>query len=149
METGLFSFDIIRDVLLENYHNVMKSYGDEAIDDAMKTIKDSFDKGAYAVELECGYIVENSDMYNLYKNGRYKPLSFWSIQKLLKNAIALNRGIVRLAYFSDTPKPIAGPSNCEKCNDKFIKMFGEYRETLDPKVLFEEIQCECKKYIIR
>lgn len=45
METGLFSFDIIRDVLLENYHNVMKSYGDEAIDDAMKTIKDSFDKG--------------------------------------------------------------------------------------------------------
>lgn len=122
---------------------------DEAIDDAMKTIKDSFDKGAYAVELECGYIVENSDMYNLYKNGRYKPLSFWSIQKLLKNAIALNRGIVRLAYFSDTPKPIAGPSNCEKCNDKFIKMFDEYRETLDPKVLFEEIQCECKKYIIR
>lgn len=110
----------------------------------MKTIKDSFDKGAYAVELECGYIVENSDMYNLYKNGRYKPLSFWSIQKLLKNAIALNRGIVRLAYFSDTPKPIAGPSNCEKCNDKFIKMFDEYRETLDPKVLFEEIQCECK-----
>lgn len=88
-------------------------------------------------------------MYNLYKNGRYKPLSFWSIQKLLKNAIALNRGIVRLAYFSDTPKPIAGPSNCEKCNDKFIKMFDEYRETLDPKVLFEEIQCECKKYIIR
>jgi len=122
---------------------------DEAIDDAMKTIKDSFDKGAYAVELECGYIVENSDMYNLYKNGRYKPLSFWSIQKLLKNAIALNRGIVRLVYFSDTPKPIAGPSNCEKCNDKFIKMFDEYRETLDPKVLFEEIQCECKKYIIR
>ena len=122
---------------------------DEAIDDAMKTIKDSFDKGAYAVELECGYIVGNSDMYNLYKNGRYKPLSFWSIQKLLKNAIALNRGIVRLAYFSDTPKPIAGPSNCEKCNDKFIKMFDEYRETLDPKVLFEEIQCECKKYIIR
>ena len=131
METGLFSFDIIRDVLLENYDNVMKSYGDEAIDDAMKTIKDS------------------CDMYNLYKNGRYKPLSFWSIQKLLKNAIALNRGIVRLAYFSDTPKPIAGPSNCEKCNDKFIKMFDEYRETLDPKVLFEEIQCECKKYIIR
>lgn len=56
---------------------------------------------------------------------------------------------MRLAYFSDTPKPIAGPSNCEKCNDKFIKMFDEYRETLDPKVLFEEIQCECKKYIIR
>ena len=76
-------------------------------------------------------------------------ISGCNIQKLLKNAIALNRGIVRLAYFSDTPKPIAGPSNCEKCNDKFIKMFDEYRETLDPKVLFEEIQCECKKYIIR
>ena len=65
METGLFSFDIIRDVLLENYDNVMKSYGDEAIDDAMKTIKDSFDKGAYAVELECGYIVENLSLIHI------------------------------------------------------------------------------------
>ena len=62
---------------------------DEAIDDAMKTIKDSFDKGAYAVELECGYIVENSDMYNLYKNGRYKPLFILEHSKIIKECYSI------------------------------------------------------------
>lgn len=117
---------------------------EEALLDAMCTIKDSFDKGAYAVELECGYIVENSDMYELYKQGNYKPLTFWSIQKLLREAINLKRGIVRLAYFSDTPKPIAGPSNCPKCDDKFIKMFDDYRKTLDPEILKRDIACSCR-----
>ena len=116
----------------------------EALIDARRTIEDSFNKGAYAVELECGYIVENSEMYDLYKKGRYKPLSFWSIQELMREAVALNRGVVRLAYFSDTPKPIAGPSNCKNCDDKFIEMFDEYRRTLDPKVLNKEIYCACR-----
>ncbi len=118
---------------------------EEALLDAMNTIEDSFEKGAHAVELECGYIVENSEMHDLYKKGNYKPLSFWSIQRLMLDAIKLNRGVVRLAYFSDTPKPIAGPSNCPKCDDKFIRMFDEYRETLDPEVLNRIIDCDCKK----
>lgn len=120
----------------------------EALEDAMRTISDSFDKGAYAVELECGYIVENSEMHELYKEGKYKPLSFWSIQKLVQQAISLKRGVVRLAYFSDTPKPIAGPSNCPKCDEAFIKMFDEYRKTLDPNILEKEIKCSCKKHLI-
>ncbi len=116
----------------------------EALEDAMTTIKDSFDKGAYAVELECGYIVENSDMYDLYQQRKYKPLTFWSIQKLVRQANELNRGVVRLAYFSDTPKPIAGPSNCPNCDDEFIQMFDEYRKTLNTEILEREIRCSCK-----
>lgn len=117
----------------------------EAIKDAMDTIKDSFAKGAYAVELECGYIVENSEMYDLYMEGKYKPLTFWSIQNLLQEAIELNQGIVRLAYFSDTPKPVAGPSNCEYCDAKFNEMFDEYRKTLDKNIIYRNIECNCKE----
>lgn len=117
---------------------------EEALKDALSTIKDSFDKGAYAVELECGYIVENSAMHDLYMKGMYKPLMFWSIQKLIIDAIGLKKGIVRLAYFSDTPEPIAGPSNCEKCDNEFIDMFNQYRKTLDSKYIYNEIKCDCK-----
>ena len=65
---------------------------DEAIDELLRknNKKDSFDKGAYAVgDWRCGYIVENSDMYNLYKDGRYKPLSFWEHSKIIKECYSI------------------------------------------------------------
>lgn len=117
---------------------------EEAINDALETINYSFEKGAYMVELECGYIVENSAMYDLYQKGKYTPLTLWSIRELLIKALKQKKGIVRLAYFSDTPKPIAGPYNCDKCSDRFFEMFDLYRRTMDANVLYQEITCTCQ-----
>lgn len=117
---------------------------EEAIKDALNTIDYSFEKGAYMIELECGYIVENNAMYNLYQEGKYVPLTLWSIKRLLIKALELKKGIIRLAYFSDTPKPIAGPYNCDKCSDRFFEMFDRYRKTMDPDVLCQEINCICQ-----
>lgn len=116
----------------------------EALEDALSTISYGFDKGAYAVELECGYIVENSQMHELYLNGLYKPLTLNSIYELILEAAKLHKGIVRLAYFSDTPAPIAIPSNCEKCDHEYIEMFDQYRKTLDLQYL-HEIDCDCMR----
>lgn len=117
---------------------------EETISDALETINYSFEKGAYMVELECGYIVENSAMYDLYQEGKYTPLTLWSIRELLIKALEQKKGIVRLAYFSDTPKPIAGPYNCDKCSDRFFEMFDLYRKTMDANVLYQEITCTCR-----
>lgn len=118
----------------------------EAIDEALQTIKFCFENHAEAIELECGYIVENSDMHELYNQGKYDVLSLWSIRDLILEALSIsNEGIIRLAHFTDTPKPIAIPSNCEKCSDKFYKMLDRYRETLDSKYLEEVIECDCRK----
>ncbi|NYB72807.1 radical SAM protein [Sedimentibacter hydroxybenzoicus DSM 7310] len=118
---------------------------EEALTEAYNTVKYSFDNGATAVELECGYIVENSKMYDLYMEGKYKTLSLWTIRDLLLKSIELNQGNVRLAYFHDTPAPIDVPKNCPKCNDEFLKMFDEYRATSRAELLLKEIDCECMK----
>jgi len=114
-----------------------------ALEDAIRSIKYSFDCGASGVELECGYIVEDSHMHELYKKGLYETLSLWNIKKLLHKAFALTPGIIRLAYFSDTPEPIAIPSNCEKCNDEFYRMFNQYRETMNRRIISNSIECVC------
>lgn len=116
---------------------------EEAIKDALDTIMYSFDQGATFIELECGYIVENSEMHKLFLDGKYKTLSLWSIQKLLQEAINKNKGIIRLAYFSDTPTPVEIPHNCGDCDELFLNMFDKYRETLDSEVINQKIECSC------
>lgn len=117
----------------------------EAFEEAYRTIEYCFDSGCTAIELECGYIVENSYIKQLYDENKYKPLKLWTIQKLLKDTIELNKGTIRLAYFTDTPEPIDGPKNCEKCSQEFYDMFNEYRRTMDTNILYREINCECKE----
>lgn len=117
----------------------------EAYEEAMDTIKFAFETGAYAVEIESGYIVENSRMYDLYIENQYQVLNLWTIFKLLQDAIKLDMGLCRLAYFSDTPEPIAIPKSCEKCTDKLYETLDKYRKTLDSKYIYEIKECDCKK----
>jgi len=115
----------------------------QAYEEAYKTIEYCFKKGCTAIELECGYIVENSYIKELYDKGKYKPLKLWTIQKLLKETFKLNKGPIRLAYFSDTPEPIDGPKNCNKCSNIFYEMFDEYRKTMNIEILNTNINCDC------
>ncbi len=119
---------------------------EEASREAYATIKYCFDHGADSVELECGYIVENSEMQTLYDAGHYKTLSLWTIRELLLRSLEMeNAGIIRLAYFTDTPVPLDVPKNCEKCNGIFLDMFKEYRETLNVMALKKDVRCDCQK----
>jgi radical SAM enzyme (TIGR01210 family) len=115
----------------------------EAFEDAYNSTKYSFENGADIVELECGYVVENSKMYDLYIKGKYEPLKLYTIKDLILAALKLKQGIVRLAYFSDNPEPIAVPKNCDLCTDKYLEMFDEYRKTLNPTILERTINCRC------
>lgn len=115
----------------------------QAFEEAYETIKYCFDIEADMVELECGYIVENSKMHELYLEGKYEPLKLWTIQELLLKSIELGKGPVRLAYFSDTPKPIDGPKNCDKCSNEFFEMFDQYRKTMDITILKKQFNCDC------
>jgi radical SAM enzyme (TIGR01210 family) len=117
----------------------------EAFEDAMETIKYSFRHGAAAVEIESGYIVENSYMKKLYDAKKYTPLKLWTIQHLLKEANKLNLGIVRIAYFTDTPAPIDGPANCDRCNEQMLELLQGYRMKMEQDLLYEEVDCQCKK----
>lgn len=118
---------------------------EQAYNEAMDTIKYAFETGAYAVEIESGYIVENSDMCDLYNEGKYEVLNLWSIVKLMIDAINLNKGLCRLAYFSDTPKPLKIPESCDLCSERIYYALDMYRKTLDASWIMNLEDCECKK----
>lgn len=115
-----------------------------AYDDAFETVKYSFNAGAEAVEIESGYIVEGTYMQKLYNEKKYEPLRLWTILKLIKDAHQLNLGICRLAYFSDTPEPLAFPGNCSNCTSKIVEQLQKFRETMDYKYLDYDGVCDCK-----
>lgn len=123
----------------------IKNYSDkEAYEEAIASIEYAIKNGATSIELESGYIVENSRMYDLYKQGLYIPLNLWTINKILIEGIKRYPDIpIRLAYFTDTPEPIDGPKSCPEC-DAFLKnKFQEYRESLDTEILIKTPSCQC------
>lgn len=117
----------------------------EAYEEGMKTIRYAFETGAYAVEIESGYIVENSDMQKLYMSGQYECLNLWTIHKVLEDSIQMNMGICRLAYFSDTPEPLVIPQGCPECTERVYKALDEYRRTLDVSKVLNMETCKCKE----
>ncbi|WP_448820304.1 radical SAM protein [Cetobacterium sp.] len=123
----------------------IKNYSDqEAYEEAVTSIEYAIKHGATSLELESGYIVENSKMHELYEQGLYTPLNLWTINQILLTGIKKHPNIpIRLAYFTDTPEPIDGPKGCIDC-DTFLKnKFQEYRESLDMEILIKTSSCKC------
>lgn len=116
----------------------------QAYEDAMETIKFAFASGADSVEIESGYVVENSFIHDLYNSNQYEPLKLWSIIKLIKDSNVLGLGTCALGYFSDTPEPVAIPRNCDKCSDTLYSLLQKYRETVDMEHILNIQDCECK-----
>lgn len=117
----------------------------EAKNEALASIDYCFNNGVDEIELECGYIVENSYIKELYDSNQYLPIKLNVIQDILLDAFNRHRNrTIRLAYFSDTPEPIEIPKNCDTCSPSYYEMFNLYRRTLDKKVLNKKIQCNCQ-----
>lgn len=115
----------------------------EAYDDAIKSIQYIKKVGVLGAELECGYIVKDTPMHTMYVNGDYVLLRLWTIIQIILDASDLTTGFVRLAYFSDTPEPVAIPVNCEKCSSRIYNALDEYRKHLDINTLKQLESCSC------
>lgn len=123
---------------------------DEAIKDAIETIRYCFAVGVNEVSLSCAFVQENTILSELYHKGKFLPPKLWSIIQVIKETASL--GPVRIGHFDDTPPPIAIPHNyqqghekepCPLCNDQVMKAIAQYRETHDIKV-FDGLKCVCQ-----
>lgn len=114
----------------------------EAIDEAVKSIKYAFAVGSDEVALESAFIVPGTKMEELFQRNAYRPPWLWSILEVVKQTSHL--GNLYLGSFEDNPPPIAIPYNCKKCSSLIMDMMKQYN--LAPTTqFFSSTDCECKE----
>lgn len=105
---------------------------EEAVSDAIKSIKYCFEKGVDEVSLSCAFIQPNTLLHRLWKNGEYKPPMLSSIVKVIEATHLM--GPVRIGSFDDEPPPIAMPSNYNDTDSLYLQAIHLYRRTHDVRV---------------
>ncbi|MBD3238342.1 MAG: hypothetical protein GF332_01735 [Candidatus Moranbacteria bacterium] len=91
------------------------------------------------INLSCAFVQKNTKMYTEYIEGNYKPPFLWTIIKIIEEAQKHNWPLL-LGEFTDNPKPIDIPKNCEKCSEDIYKILKTYRRT---GVLKKTYKCAC------
>lgn len=104
----------------------------QAIKDAISSIKYAFDVGSDSVSLSCALVQKDTDLYEQWLLKKYRPPWLWSIVEVLKKCNSI--GPIRIGTFEDEPKPVDIPRNCGYCDETFNDVLKQYRETLDVDV---------------
>ncbi len=112
----------------------------QAIKEAIATIKYAFMVGTDEVALETAFIQNGTPMAELFKKKEYKPPWLWSIIEVVKKTYRL--GPIYIGTFEDEPPPIAIPFNCSLCSSKIQNLLQEYRESQNIS-LFNNLHCDC------
>ena len=115
----------------------------EAIDEAVETARYAFSRGSDYVVYNAATVQKGTKMCEYYVKGKFRPPWLWSILEVAKQTHEM--GATRVGDFTDEPRPIAGPQNCEKCTPALKKLFDEYKHTNDLSV-FKDFHCECRQY---
>lgn len=113
----------------------------EAIREAVKTTKYSFEQGSDEVALESAFVQKGTVMFRQFEKGSFKPPWLWSVIEVVRQTHQF--GFVHVGGFTDEPPPIAIPSNCVKCSQTVMAALQHYREHYNPEI-FDTLQCNCK-----
>jgi archaeosine synthase beta-subunit len=113
----------------------------EAIDDAVQSIKTAFSMGVDTVSLEAVTVQRYTLVEFLSERGMYRVPWLWSILEVIKRTAHLGRVVVGLFQFYPSPESV--PHNCESCNQRVMDAIREYDRTLREEIL-EGLHCECR-----
>ncbi len=115
---------------------------EEAIEEAIETIKYAFSTGSSFVALQSAFVQKNTLMHKLYLEDNYHPPSLWSIIEVVTQSYQY--GPIHVGNLTDEPPPIAIPANCGKCDAEIISAFQKFNSSQDISV-FQNINCPCKQ----
>lgn len=113
----------------------------EAIDDAIQSIKTAFSLGAGTVSLEAVTEQKYTLVEYLIERGLYRVPWLWSIIEVVRQTAQLGKVVVGLFQFYPSPELV--PNNCELCNERVMEAIVEYNRTLELGAL-EGLDCECR-----
>ncbi len=117
----------------------------EAIEDYVSSLVYLEQFGLERIDMELPTVMKDTLNYDLWVNGMYKPIKFWSVIEILKQRQA--KDLKTKLYISPMIYSVAAvdkAGNCDSCSDTVYQMFDKFNKTGDISI-FDSIECECKK----
>ncbi len=139
--------DVLRmcgaDVSIYVFHKPVCLTEMAAIDDAVKSIEFAQALDPFEVALEAAIVLPDTIMADRFLDGQYRPPWLWSVVEVIRRAHRF--GPLHVGSFTDTPKPLAKPTNygCNKCNEDLEKLLVQFNQSQDPSDLLA-YDCLCK-----
>jgi archaeosine synthase beta-subunit len=112
---------------------------EEALKEAISTIKYAVDVGVSRIDLSCAFIQAGTKMSESFFNGTYSPPSLWTILEIIKQTEDYGWP-VNIGGFTDEPPPLAIPANCPNCSPQIYDSIEQYRIT---RILGKIPKCSC------
>jgi len=119
---------------------------EEAIDDAVTTIKWTVKEGTDLVVAMLANIQPYSLVHWLWKKNMYRVPWLWSAVEILNRLSCSERKKVTITGLRAVPAPLEVAHNCSKCNDKFVNAMALWRLNSDFSYIenLRRVSCECK-----
>lgn len=95
-------------------------------------------------------------LYEAWQQGDFTPPTLWETARVLQMGTAIYPAKIHLNQFADEPPFVAVPSNhllrgvhqnlrgASGCDLEFHTLFDTYRKTMDPSVITQLPQCDCR-----
>jgi radical SAM enzyme (TIGR01210 family) len=114
----------------------------QALDEALETCAYLHNLGVDEIALSCAFVPPGSALEQQYHAGEFRPPWLWSILEIQRRAEAFGWPL-SIGGFEDFPPPVAGPSNCERCDSDALELIERVRATgrLPGPV---DVKCACK-----
>ena len=121
----------------------------EAITDTIQSAIDAIKNGSRSISINPLNVQSGTFVYNLWKNGIYRPPWFWTLKSVL---LEIWRQINKQKLAEKVDRILSDPSgagtsrgihNCFKCNKDFNKAIKEYSLNQDNTIL-NNIICSCQ-----
>jgi radical SAM enzyme (TIGR01210 family) len=113
----------------------------QSLDEAIATCRYLTQLGVDEIALSCAFVPPGSILEEMYNRGTFRPPRLWSILEIQE--IGEQEGWpLTIGGFDDFPPPVAGPSNCDRCDEDVLAVLDRIRVTgRRPKSL---PACSCK-----
>ena len=113
----------------------------EALDDAVKTIRYAVSHQIDRIMLEPAFVQEGTGMAAMFVNGEYTTPWLWTVLAVLRETFHL--GQIGVGYPDDVPPPIFTATNCESCSPTFWSFFDQFNRT-GAMASAVELCCSCE-----
>lgn len=122
-----------------------------AIHHAVESIIRADRWGADSIVLFPYHVKPGTLMGTLYEEGRYHPVSLWSLVEVLSLLKPEVQSKTRISwyknYYKEPGKIISSPMTCPSCYGETLRLLEEYKNLLSPKTIssLKQLECSCKR----